>query len=173
MNHFSTTLLFGTLLLLACTGPRTEGNLVIQFETTSYGGSYAEANIGAVWIEDSEGVFVKTLSCWADVQRMHLVQWNSVSDGNCIHALTSATKYSHVSHEITWDCSDIHGDIVTDGTYSVCMEFTEDNAVFGGLEKTRRLCIPFMKGKRAVQIAYADTVFYKNVHVEYLAFPAW
>lgn len=160
------------LLFLACSGPQTEGNLVLKFKTTSYGGSYAQANIGAVWIENSDGDFIKTLQCWGDTQRMHLVHWQAESGGNCIQAVTSATLSTHVSHETSWDCTDFHGDVVRDGMYSVCMEFTEDNAYFRP-EKAKVLCIPFNKGKTAVQIACADTVFFKNVNLEYLAFPAW
>ncbi|MCB9248588.1 MAG: hypothetical protein H6613_08585 [Ignavibacteriales bacterium] len=34
--------------------------------TTTPGGSFSPKNIGAIWVEDSSGNFIKTLQIWAD-----------------------------------------------------------------------------------------------------------
>ena len=43
--------------------------------TSPAGGQYMPKNIVAVWIETSNGTFVKTIGCWADARRSHLVAW--------------------------------------------------------------------------------------------------
>ncbi len=99
-----------------------------QVRTTSPGGNYAPRNIGAIWVEDSAGSFVKTLKVWAQRRIQYLYTWNTVSGGNTINAVTGATISSHITHHATWDLTDVNGNPVSPGTYRMRMEITDRHA---------------------------------------------
>ena len=42
-----------------------KATIEIQLKTVAYNGHYSPRNIGAIWIEDGDGNFVKTLRVWA------------------------------------------------------------------------------------------------------------
>ena len=47
----------------------TPGTLHVTTLTSAAGGNYAPRNIVAVWVEDSNGVFVKTLLAYANTYK--------------------------------------------------------------------------------------------------------
>jgi hypothetical protein len=52
---------------------QTTGDLVVTTTTTSEaGGNYAPRNIVAIWIENDQGEFVKTLLAFAQNRKSHL-----------------------------------------------------------------------------------------------------
>ena len=101
--------------------------LTVQFKTVTFSGHYAPRNVGAVWVEDSNNKFVKTLELWAAKRSKYLVKWKAASSGNTVDAITSATKNSHVAHTDHWDGTDVGGNVVPDGAYHVYIEFTEQD----------------------------------------------
>jgi hypothetical protein len=97
------------------------------------GRSYAPENIFAVWVEDTNGKFVKTLIINAERYKTFLTAWkNSTSSAgsafNSVDAITGATNRNHGVRTCIWDGTDYNGKLVADGTYKVCMELTESNA---------------------------------------------
>lgn len=103
-------------------------DVLIQVRTRSYGGSYAPANVGAIWIEDASGTFVRSLAVWGNVRREHLVAWFASSQDDRVDAITSATVSSHHTRFIEWDRRDAHGALVPDGDYIARFEMTESNS---------------------------------------------
>lgn len=101
--------------------------LTLQWRTRSYGGEYADKNVGAAWIERAGGGFVRTLVLWADVRRDHLVRWQSAG-GVETDAVTSATRGSHRTSEAAWDLRDAQGQLAPPGAYRLLIEFTEENS---------------------------------------------
>ena len=95
--------------------------------------SYAPQNILAIWVEDTNGKFVKTLLVNSRRYTNYLTSWRSVTSSagstfNSVDAVTGATNYNHGVRTCTWDGTDFTGKIVTDGSYVVRMELTESNS---------------------------------------------
>lgn len=96
--------------------------------TTTPGGNFSPKNIGAIWVEDSSGNFIKTLQIWADKRIQYLYTWNAISGGNKVDAVTSATLSSHQTHNVTWNVKDVQGNIVPNGQYKLIIEMTDQHA---------------------------------------------
>lgn len=69
--------------------------IAFTFTTTQTGGNYQPKNIVAVWLEESNGTFVKTIGRWADVRKQHLVAWNLAAGANDVDSISGATRLDH------------------------------------------------------------------------------
>jgi len=112
---------------------QSEGTLTITATTSSAGGNYAPKNIVAIWIEDTQGNFVKTLLAYAQNRKTHLNTWEASTTAagspfNTVDAITGATKSSHATRTCTWNGTDVNGTIVADGTYRIRMELSDKNS---------------------------------------------
>lgn len=116
--------------------------VMIQVRTRSYGGSYAPSNVGAIWVEDSNGAFVRSLVVWGNARREHLVAWFASSHDDRVDAVTSATASSHHSRFVEWDRRDARGALVPDGDYVARFELTESNSNQGAAAGPT-LSVPF------------------------------
>jgi hypothetical protein len=104
--------------------------LTFQAVTMSGGGRYGPRNVGAVWISDSQGVFVKTHQTWGGPVRLpNASAWRNESGYNQVDAVTGATRPGHGPVSAIWDCTDLTGAPVLSGTYWISITFAEDNAV--------------------------------------------
>lgn len=112
----------------ASTGAPPTPCATISLTTVSYGGHYEPDNVGAVWITDESGVFVRTLERWGSRRLKHAVAWRASSDGNEVDAITGATEHTHVPHDVVWDCRDVSGAVRDAGAYQVHAEFTEEDS---------------------------------------------
>jgi PKD repeat protein len=135
---------------------KTAGTLTFTFETINNGGKYAPKHILAVWVEDASG-FVITSKLRADKRKQYLYTWNNRSSGNTVDAITGATLGSHQSHTITWNGTDVNGNIVPDGDYIVRVEFTDAHAQ-GPLYS-----LTFPKGTGEVSLAPANAGKFRNI----------
>lgn len=164
------TLLF-TLLLSQRISVNAEnaagGSVTFQVRTVSYGGEYAEKNIGAIWVENSQNQFVKTLEVWARKRIKHLIKWNAASGGNVVDAVTGATMRAHTTHNLTWNCTDINGSVVPNGTYRVFVEFTEDDSNNSGKPPGKWTSVEFTKGSSPLNITPADETFFRDMELIY------
>jgi hypothetical protein len=116
--------------------------------------------VGAIWITDARGRFIKTLELWADRRREYLVTFEQEAQSS-IDAVTSATLVRHAAHVAKWDFTDARGAIVPDGDYQVVVEMTDHNSA-GDL-----LRIPFNKGKPLDRnLADAQHFSGMSIHVE-------
>jgi len=122
-------------------------SVVIQARTRAYGGEYSPKNVGAIWIEDAGGTFVRSLAVWGSVRREHLVAWYASSQDDRTDAITSATSSSHHTRLVEWDRRDASGSVVPDGDYVARFELTEANSNSGdALGPT--LSVPFSTATR-------------------------
>lgn len=124
-----------SLFLVSCTtdstddtGVKSAGTLSVSTVTSQAGGNYAPKNIVAIWVENSSGEYVKSLLVYADEYKRFLTNWVSNSSYDVTDAVTGATVNNHGTRSCTWDGTDVDGNIVTDGTYRVCMELTDKNS---------------------------------------------
>lgn len=81
-------LLFNLLL-----SSQTLGELEVSVSTAATGGNYAPRHVLAIWIEDDQGNFVKTLLSYASERRTHLNTWqastnNAGTEYNTVDAIT-------------------------------------------------------------------------------------
>ncbi len=112
---------------------QTTGELLVTTTTSETGGNYAPRNIVAIWIENEQGEFVKTLLSYAQARKTHLNTWQATTTAagtayNTTDAITGATRSNHGTRECSWDATDYNGLAVADGTYYVWMELTDKNA---------------------------------------------
>lgn len=129
--HFIFTFLLIAAALLV--QAQNNGTLSVKVNTSSTGGNYAPKHVMAVWIEDANGHFIKTLLAYADKRKKYLNTWeaSSTSAGvayNTVDAITGATKKSHATRECSWNGTDFSGSETPDGTYKLWMELTDKNA---------------------------------------------
>jgi hypothetical protein len=131
MKKLLLTMLLATILCTAFT--QSSGNLNVTVTTSDAGGNYAPRHVVAVWIEDGQGNFVKTLLAYAANRITHLNTWqaatnNAGSEFNTVDAITGATQNSHATRSCSWDGTDFLGNDMPDGDYHVWMELTDKNS---------------------------------------------
>ncbi|HBF87543.1 MAG TPA: hypothetical protein DDX39_02785 [Bacteroidales bacterium] len=139
----------------------TTGNLSFSITTSTTGLNFAPKHVVAVWIEDESGDFVKTLKVRANYQINYLYQWKNSSSSNTVDAITGATLTSHQTHNLTWDCTDVSGNVVIDGTYKIRVEFSEKNGQGPYTQYT------FIKGATSNELNPADETYFKDVSIVY------
>jgi hypothetical protein len=111
---------------------QTGGTLTVTVTTNEAGGNYAPRNIVAIWVEDNQGNFVKTLMAYAQTRKTHLNTWEASTTAagspfNTVDAISGATRSSHATRTCTWNGTDINANVVPDGTYRLRMELTDKN----------------------------------------------
>jgi hypothetical protein len=157
----------------AAPGSEHAGMLTLDFKSVNQGGTYAPQNVGAVWIETSSGMFVKTLERWGNIRASHLTRWAMASGGwgglfgggntaDQMDAVSKATMRSHGAHHETWDMQDPSGKVVADGKYRVVIEVTEDNFRAGASAE-----VPFEKGPMPQTISAPDKAPYAALMLTY------
>ena len=132
-NRFLFPMILGITLAISigCTtnnppaAPSNTTGLTVSVITSSTGGNYAPRNVVAIWVENSAGTFVKTLTVYAQDRKYDLTNWQSISGGNSVDAVVGATQTSHGTIYGSWNGTDSKGTAVADGTYRLCMELTD------------------------------------------------
>ncbi len=165
------TLLKLTIIALALVGSvatqslDTTMTMDFQVTTTSPGGNYSPRNVGAIWVEDASGSFVKTLKLWADRRKRYLYTWNDHTGGNTIDGVTGATYTSHSTRTAAWDFTDTSGDTVPVGDYTLWLELTDEHAQgplysfsFPFMGVTETITPPDQSNFRNMQLSYDLTI---------------
>ena len=149
---------------------QTSGTLTITATTSATGGNYAPKNIVAMWIEDNQGNFVKTLLAYAQTRKTHLNTWEASTTAagspyNTVDAITGATKSSHATRTCSWNGTDINGILVADGTYRLRMELTDKNSTGNFSTFT------FTKGINPENLAPANVPSFSSISVSWDPLP--
>ncbi|MFV8749655.1 DUF2271 domain-containing protein [Nannocystaceae bacterium ST9] len=113
--------------------------LSFTVRTSAVGGQFAPRNVGAIWIEDGEGVFVRTLERWGIMRAKWLLRFNEASEGDVTDAITGATLPAHETHVVDWDLRDLSGCEVANGEYDLVIELTDRSGA------GESIAIPFAK----------------------------
>jgi hypothetical protein len=147
-------------------GPPVACSLEVTVTTASTDFDYAPRNIGALWIEDTGGRFVKTLALWAARRVIHLDAWLTSTGAagvsrNTVDAVTGATVRTHVAHTGTWDCTNAKKALVPQGMYQLCVEMTESNA------PGPKHCVPFSNTGKEFDLVARDTPNFKARRLVY------
>jgi len=154
MKNIIVSILFVAICSLP-TFAQATGNLIVTTTTSETGGNYAPRNIVAIWIENEQGEFMKTLLAYAQTRKTHLNTWQAITTEagsvyNTTDAITGATRSNHGTRECSWDCTDYNGNIVADGVYYVWMELTDKNST-GNYSS-----FDFVKNETPITITPAD-----------------
>ena len=137
------------------------GELTFTVRTVTQNGTYAPKNVFVIWIEDADG-FVKTRKLRANQRKQYLYTWKDASNYNVVDAITGSTLTSHQTHTVTWDCTDLEGNIVPDGEYTVRAEFTEKH------DQGPLYSLSFTKGPEAQSISPADQTYFKDIQLDFV-----
>ena len=138
----------------------TPGLVTFTVKTVTENGTYSPKNILAIWVEKN-GVFVKTRKAMANARKQYLYTWKAASNYNVIDAITGPTLTSHQTHTVEWDCTDLEGNVVPDGEYTMRIEYTDKHAQ-GPLYS-----INFMKGTEPVTITPQNQPYFINMQLTY------
>lgn len=122
--------------------------------TVSYNGRFEPRNVGAIWITDEGNAFVKTLATWGGPRLAAAIEWETVSGGNRVDAITSATRANAGPTTAEWNCTDTTEHPVPLGNYFVCVEFEEE--VPPSIGSTHFTCVPFSLRGNPSQGSWAD-----------------
>lgn len=112
---------------------QTAGTLTVTVTTAQTAtAAYAPKNILAIWVEDNSGKFIKTLMAYANTRKAYLTKWSTSTSAvgsayNIVDAISGATQSSHSTRTCSWNGTDYSGKVVTDGSYKLCMELTDQH----------------------------------------------
>jgi len=135
-------------------------SLHVRVRTTTLNGRYSPRNIGAIWVEDATGAFVKTIERWGKTRARYLTRFNASSGGNLVDAVTSATLAQHVTHDRTWDLTNLAKCEIPAGAYRVVIEETDHNGSGPSVE------LPFTKGDVPLTSMPAETANFHDLLLE-------
>lgn len=112
---------------------QTNGVLDVSVNTSSAGGNYAPRNILAIWIENENGTFVKTLMAYAATYKTHLNNWEASTTAagspfNVVDAISGPSLTNHGTRQCSWNAKNYLGNLMPDGNYRICFELTDKNA---------------------------------------------
>jgi hypothetical protein len=144
--------------------PGAPCSLSVAVTTVSDHGNYSPNNVGAIWIANSSGTFVKTLKVWGSIRINHLSAWNSATasagfTNRTVDAITGATLSSFQTHMVSWNCTDDTRAAVPDGAYRVYFETADSNA--GGPNSF----VDFTKGSAAQTLSPPDATYFKSINL--------
>jgi hypothetical protein len=100
-------------------------SVAFDVTTLSQGGFYQPRNIGAIWVQDSSGKFMKSLEVWAGIRSRYLSKYSSARGGMPVDVTASATLNSHKAHHATWNLKDRSGQAAPPGKYTLVIEVTD------------------------------------------------
>lgn len=166
----------GIFILTAATGnaykqknPKETQAPSVSFtvRTVTDNGPYSPKHVLAIWVENTNSVFVKTRKVMANARKQHLVAWMASSNNNVVDAITGSTLTSHTTHTVIWDCKDVNGNIVPDGDYKMRVEFTDRNSNNTGVADGPTTTVVFTKGAVSQNITPADETYFKDMSLTF------
>jgi hypothetical protein len=110
---------------------QTAGTLTVSATTSATSmPDYGPKNVVAIWVEDSNGKFIKSLLVMAAARKTDLIDWYIASGygKNVVDAVTGATVANYGVQSCTWNGTDENKNLVADGTYNLRIESTDNSA---------------------------------------------
>lgn len=139
----------------------TSGEVTFTVRTVTENGTYSPKHVLAIWVEDANG-FVKSRLVRANQRKQYLYKWMASSNNNVVDATTGATLSSHQTHTITWDCTGLDGNEVSDGEYHIFVEYTDKHA------QGPWTMVTFVKGPDEQHIMPGDLQFLKDMQLDFI-----
>lgn len=139
----------------------TGRNLEVSFSTEQTDGEYAPHHILAVWIEQEDGTFVRSLKIRAAERIQYLKTWKKASNSDMTDAITGATLTSHTNHMVNWNLQNKGAEDILQGNYKLKLELTDQNSQ-GSIG-----IYSFAYNDSIVSQSYNDKTNFKNVSIAY------
>jgi len=139
----------------------TSGTVTFTVTTLNAGGTYAPRHVLAIWVEKN-GVFVKSRKVMANQRKQYLYKWMASSNNNVTDAITGATLTQPQTHTVQWNCTDLSGNVVPDGEYTILIEFTDKHA------QGPFYAVNFQKGTEPVNITPPNQQYIINMQLTYV-----
>ncbi|HEY0709404.1 MAG TPA: DUF2271 domain-containing protein [Polyangia bacterium] len=148
-------------------GPPTTCTFRVTAMTRTANRGYAPRNVGALWVADSTGKFVKSLNVWGNRRLSHLERWVAATRAsgmvnNRVDAVTAATMNTHAMRMGVWNCTDFNKAVVPDGEYQMCFEANEASNSASLVD-----CVRFTKARMPVKLNPPDTTMFTMRVVDY------
>ncbi|NOU36456.1 MAG: tandem-95 repeat protein [Kiritimatiellaceae bacterium] len=133
----------------------------MTFNTAAPGGQYAQQNVVAVWVTQTNSTIVKTILRYGETRKTSLSTWNA-ADGASVDGKMGATRSSHAAPSpmtATWDLKDKLGNVVPDGTYFIKLECADGNR--------QAYSFNFVKNSAAGTRTDTGNTYFKNISIAY------
>ncbi len=141
---------------------KTPGTLTIKTTVT-----YSSPYFYVVWIKNSAGAFLRTLTMYGNTSNYFsdLVNWYSESSLNKVNATTGATKSSAGIQTATWNAQNqANSAVVDDGVYTVSIEMTSESYA----TNSKYITTTFTKGPVAQTVNPANLSPMSTVSVQWM-----
>jgi hypothetical protein len=163
--------------------------MTIDYTVVGSHGMWYPHNIGAVWVEDTNGHFMKTVERWAAIRADYLAAWNMRESAHgkwptCFFAnacsgamvpdqtdvVSQATIFEdNQAHHTVWNCKDLNGKVVPDGKYRIFVEEMEN--IYPLYPAGPLAMFDFDKGATPMTFTPPDTMPFKGMKVVYKPAP--
>jgi hypothetical protein len=145
------------------TPPSAGCSLAVQVTTVTTNQDYRPRNVGAIWIQDAAGKYVKTLAAWGARRISNLGKWSSITSAAGVprdktDAITGATASNHGVRRGNWNCTDYMRAPTPNGAYRMCFEMTESN----GSSNSEMSCVNFTKGATPFTVSPPNEQYFIN-----------
>lgn len=151
---------------------QTDGTLTFTFTETAAGQT---KNVLAVWIQDNNGVFVKTkMRFWGTKTTDHLPTWKANSSQNVVDATTGATLTASTSptaygvKTVTWDGKNASSVTVADGTYKILVESSWGSPEPSSNNHSTLVTYTFTKGATATHATPTADATFSNITIDWV-----
>lgn len=147
--------------------------LAVNFEIGQPTGARYQRPYVAVWIEDKDGVPVRTLCLWVqntgrgprwipDLKRwIRGERLRQLADGKDLVASVSSPTRMPGSYKLVWNGKDDQGEKVRQGAYSLCIEAAREHGTYQLIRK------PITIGKQPFRTALEGNIEITKAAVEY------
>jgi flagellar hook assembly protein FlgD len=138
--------------------------LSFSVTTTSTGG-YSPGHLLAIWIENSTASFIKSKIRYSSPDNLdHMQTWVNKSNQNVVDAITGPTLTNHGTITFLWNGTDVAGNAVPDGLYSIWLEMAWASSFTTG--KTVN-SYPFTKGSTTFHSSPANTANFLSMAIDW------
>jgi hypothetical protein len=142
------------------------GSLTINATTApTPNATYQPANVVAVWVEDAQGNFVKTLYRASSTYTIRLVAWSATAPAADVDGLTGPSRTAQTPLAATWNMTNKAGTEVLDGTYTIRMELSDSNALTADQNNQGEFTV--IKGPTAQSQTALTSGLFTNVSLNY------
>lgn len=166
---------------LVLTGIYAQTSGILTIKATTKASLYPHESTGdhllAIWVEDANGKFVKTLmaSSKSMEYRKNLLNWKvsttlAASAYNVVDAVAGATYYSHIQRTATWNGTNVSKVLVADGNYKVRFEVVDNDLTSYTQSKVPAYTGTFIfaKGRSTVNLTPADEGLLSGISVSWV-----
>lgn len=157
--------MFSSFLSVGILSAQTAGTFTLSLNTTSTGG-FSPEHVIAIWLENSTPAFIKTKLIQSSNDNLdHLANWTSRTGSSRVDATSGATLTNHGNVTVVWNGTNVSGNVVPDGVYTVWVEMAwASNLTTGKTTST----FNFTKGSSTFHSAPANLTNFTGITLDWV-----